>query len=472
MKRKLFSLAYYMLCLAGFLYQVSLICHEYFKYEVSSSTILSQANDYNLPAISTCFEFPEIFNFTAFNTKYNMNFVYNTSDRETWDDSGVEIQKIATVNDVYEFTPEAENVCKSVNVRNASTFSYEHHNSSQCYENFMIEKFLISTLVCYKINLKITLNEKYTDYNRGNAYFTPNSYGDILFLFFNEEKFAHFDYIINVMHPVNNYPWFEFSLTQLLTRSHNVSIGISALNIFNSKSFSISINKLKYPYITKCQEYNMKGYRDSYHCISECMNKYVPKYFGKASLSYHYFEGENLKVLSREDFASKSFNESYRKILNICEDSCPMNDCHFTATYTSTIGESFTSPGIGISLPDKPSFVINFSITVLFIDTINFIGSAFGVWFGISFLSIHPNKIYIMLKNKKDTSQNNYNASNNIASYSTSYSNEALNEMVRRDHFKLEALSNYMEKNQDEMKKLKRQIREISEKIGTTYNMY
>lgn len=146
---------------------------------------------------------------------------------------------------------------------------------------------MISTLVCYKINLKITSDEKYTDYNRENVYFTPNSYGDTLFLFFNEEKFVHFDKIINAMHPVNNYRWFEFILTQLLTRSHIVSIRISGINIFDSKSFSISINKLKYPRITKCQEYNMKEYRDSYHCISECMKKYVPEYRGKASLSCH-----------------------------------------------------------------------------------------------------------------------------------------------------------------------------------------
>lgn len=456
LKQKLISLAYIMLCLAGLLYQVSLICAEYFKYGVSSSTTLTQANDYILPAQSTCFEFPEIFNFTQFNIKYNMNYIYDTTNREVWDSSAHEIQRLASVEDVHEFTPDAETMCDFVNIRNSSSYEWHGHEADECRKHFDVEKFVISSLVCYKISLK---DGESDIYNRQNAYFTPNAHGNIYFLFFNEQKFAHFDYIINVMHPVDKYPWFEFSLTQLLGRGHNVSKNTNILNMFNSRSFSISMNKLLPPFKTKCRDYSVIGYHDSFHCLSDCINAKVRSSFGKASLSYHYFKSDisNLKFLSRKDFAKESFNATYRNILNICDRKCPIDDCKFTATYTTTIGEAFVAPGVSAQLPDKPSFEISFGVTILFIDTVNFICSALGVWFGFSFMSIAPDKIFHLRNKKKSSSISalTQNRDSDIAVLKTRFERELL---------KNKAMRNAIEGNQRQIVLLNRAIKAILRK--------
>ena len=141
----------------GLLYQVSLICHEYFKYGVGSSTTLTQANDYNLPALSTCLEFPEVFDFERFNAKYKGNASFDTTDRETMDGSSSTTQSLATVNDVIEFTPKADEMCDYVNIRNSSSFAYHGYEGDECRDHFDIEKFVISSLVCYKITLRGTV---------------------------------------------------------------------------------------------------------------------------------------------------------------------------------------------------------------------------------------------------------------------------------------------------------------------------
>lgn len=159
--------------------------------------------------------------------------------------------------------------------------------------------------------------------------------------------------------------------------------------------------KLEPPYTTKCQKYSKKGYRDSFQCVSECINQHVLKNFKKASLSHHYFKGVDYKFLSNKEFKNKTFVSQYRKILNECIKTCPLNDCHFIATYTTTIGEAFTAPAVEIQMPDKPSFVIKYTVTVSFIDTVNFICSVLGLWFGFSFMTIHPDRMYQYSEKRK-----------------------------------------------------------------------
>lgn len=89
-----------------------------------------------------------------------------------------------------------------------------------------------------------------------------------------------------------------------------------------------------------CQDYRTKDetptYRDSQHFLSECITRSVLIVFNKSSLTKHYFEGVNLKMLSQDDFAEESFGPKYAKIISACHIACPGNDCSYVATYTGT----------------------------------------------------------------------------------------------------------------------------------------
>ena len=50
----------------------------------------------------------------------------------------------------------------------------------------------------------------------------------------------------------------------------------------------------------------------------------------------------------------------------------------------SSLGIFFEISGVYVMLPDNPSYVIKYTASVVYLDTINFVCSAFGLWFGLS----------------------------------------------------------------------------------------
>ena len=393
---KILSLIYTILCLLGLVYQVYLVSFEYLKYGVSSSITLKQSNEYTLPSLSTCLEFVEIFDYDLYNQKHNKNVVFNDTTTETVYLSGNELLKLVTLEDMHQFTPSAESAFKNCEIRNATTFGYNFHTKISCYEKFDIEKYVISSKMCYKITLKSQSKSERSSnvYRMESTYFTPNDAGVLFYIYFNETLFNRYDFIVNVMHPSDNYPFSEFPLSQLRTRRFNFKTRKSIVNLFGSLSSSITVSKLPPPYETFCQDYKSRNgsikYRDSQHCLIECINQNVYETFQKASLTIHYFEGLEMKLLSDEDFSEENFYIKYGNILSKCNQTCPRNDCTFISTYTFTTGVSYAHTGIFVMLPDSPSFDINYGAKVDVLETLNFICSSLGIWLGFSFLAINP----------------------------------------------------------------------------------
>lgn len=139
---KILSLIYTILCVLGLMYQVFLVSFEYLKYGVSTSITLKQSNEYTLPSLSTCLKFVEIFDYDLYNQKRNKNVVFNDTTTETVYLSGNELQKLVTLEDMYQFTPSAESAFKECEIRNATTFGYNFHTKISCYEKFSIEKYI------------------------------------------------------------------------------------------------------------------------------------------------------------------------------------------------------------------------------------------------------------------------------------------------------------------------------------------
>ena len=115
------------------------------------------------------------------------------------------------------------------------------------------------------------------------------------------------------------------------------------------------------------------------------------KIFRKASLTKHYFApGVNLTMLTSDDYSNTSFAEKYSKIMAQCKEACPDNDCAYVATSTTTAAIKFQDLGFSIALPNQASFTIHYEIKIIFLDTLNFIGSSLGLWFGFSIFGINP----------------------------------------------------------------------------------
>lgn len=402
--KKFYHLAYALLCLLGLCSQIFLICKEHFAYGVVSAIRLAQTDHYILPSLSTCFAIHEVIDYDSFNNKYDLNFKFNGSNAGEAYMSGLALQPLITIGDAYDFTPPSDQFLESCEIRNFSNHKYHSYNYTECSKWFDIEKYVLSTKLCYKVTLRsfpkseTNQNDQSLDtivYTRDVAFLTANDIGDLLFLRLNETSLDHFNLIENILHPNHIYPWIELPLSKLCSRDYIPGNG-SAKNLFEIESHFINTTKLPPPYVTKCENYQRrtrgKRYIDSTECFNECVKDKVKKIFGKASLGYHYLSGNDLKLPTNEDLSNDKFNEKYSKILDDCHTTCPSNDCNFIVTYTMSVGFAYSRPNLFISFPDQPSFVIGHSPKLILLDTINFICSTLGVWYGFSFYSIYPFK--------------------------------------------------------------------------------
>ena len=389
--RKFSTITFFLFCVSGLVYQSYFVTEEYFKYGVRSSTTLTQSNDYILPSLTTCFEIHEVFNYEQFNLKYNSSYIYNDSDPEAAYEAGLELQTLITPNDVLKFTPSVNDFINECEIRNSSNFRYHYYKKEDCYKHFDLKKFTISSVVCYIVTLNPINGTIKHIYNRETSYFTPCDQGELYFIFLNRTLFNHFDIITNIMHPSDKYPWEEFTLSQLRARGYDGKKKEAKDNLFGSKSSSITVRRQPPPYQTMCRNYSRTNeFQNSKHCLLKCIHNRIEDAFDRASLINHYFNGSNLKLMSNVDVDKDDFAPKYLRILNLCNDRCPPTDCVFESTFTTTQGIGYSFPGMYVMLPDRPSFVIKYTVGVLFAETVALLCSVFGFWFGFSIYGMNP----------------------------------------------------------------------------------
>lgn len=400
---KFFSLLFFLFCLLGLCYQSYLIISEYVKYDVSTTISLNQKSKYIPPSLSTCFKIYEIFDYKSFKSA---SFVFNDTNIESVYRTGIKSLKFLTIDDIFRYTPPVMEIVKWCEIRNASTFAYHEYGPTECYEKFDIEKYVIASLVCYKLTLKqVSIGTSASDYSKESTFFSPSDNGDIFYFILNQSAFLRYHKIVNVMHPIDNYPFYEFPLSQMRDRGYYKKNENNRINLFGSKSSTVTINKIPPPYVTMCQRYRTRYSktmgrlyycRDSQHCLLSCITEGIESQFDRASLTNHYFTGINLRMFTNEDFCKKSISAAYADILRECYNACPENDCQYVSTYTTTIGIQFEHSGIYVMLPDRPSFIIEYGKKVTFLDTFNFICGCVGVWFGFSFFDLNPFRMKAM----------------------------------------------------------------------------
>lgn len=397
--RVLLKCFYTILCLCGLLYQLYLICAEHFAYKVNSSIKLSQTTHYEIPSLSICFPVHEIFDYDMFNSKYNLNATLNNSSPSESYLSSLLLQSLITVDDALQFTPPIDGLISNCEIRNSSNFMYHYYERDSCHRWIDVEKYFFMFSICYKTSLRnnidVSVHKSSSPavYSMGSTFLVPTDQGDILYIYLNETNFDHFNIIENVMHPTDAYPAIEIAVRQALTRSYT-PLKAPDTNMFNVQSSYVRTTKLPPPYVTNCQDYQTRTdgeqYYDSYDCSFECTTENITKLFKKASLAYHYKSGVNLKLLTIDDFSDLDFNNKYKRILYECQNLCPPNECKSLVTYTTSKGFAYSTPTVFASFPEKPSFDIDHNEKVKILDTINFICSTLGVWFGFSFYGIHP----------------------------------------------------------------------------------
>lgn len=352
----IFTIIFHLFCLAGSIWQITLVSVKFFKFDVTKNThlVLPEEQDNSNNVFYVCFE----------NQEYMDHKKYDHLMLDKWINSGKPRSSFKSVSDSYK------------------QFTF----------------FRLAVEDRFKISPKgrVTLSRiDTTDFISGRKYCTQvlvfNATRAVIILKRDIENVTFISLSIG-----NKLPGFDHkrlhAVNQLGERKEIISIGIS--------SYSYKIQKLEKPYTDNCRNYSSTSpYSLRRLAIEYCKNKRSMDYENIISDYHVCYPGERHNNLS---INMGSTDEEP------CHKKYPQLDCiqslYFTKADDFKLLRRNLKPAVVFrSITGKdPSFIIASKASIDNIDFLTYVLGALGAWIGFSFIGINP--IPFVLKYSDDIS--------------------------------------------------------------------
>ena len=372
----------------GFVYQLSEISIEYFAYKTSTKVALQLEHKFINPSIIICSRYTDIIDRTNYK-KYGIHSKarYITSEHLS------DMSKL-TIKDIFELTPDTNNTMIACQFR-TNVYNMDSYNRDVCYSMFNVTKYQEGSFICYQFQTRIPDNQL----NCEQAALSFHSYNELYgiqlhprFLLSNRIKLISF--IPDVGHnSLFNLPIISRRFYSPLVRYGSGTADTSIANYIALSGEVYSIKRLKKPYDTAC----MRNHKDTeYVCRRKC---------NIASFKSHdIFPPNELTTkplpLKHSKTVITSLNTTLLRDIKMKNQKC-MRACNGHSMcedwYTVTLANLspvryFDTISISSVCSKKPAVIIQYLPKVVLMDFIMYISSSFGIWFGISILSINPFK--------------------------------------------------------------------------------
>ena len=384
------SLFFGVLCLGGFVVQVLQISYEYFQYKTSSRIQLELDEKNRAPNIAFCVNITNIL-------KEDKDLVYRPeSDDFLMKKSNGKLDYL-TVRELFDKTPDIRDTIDFCQHRgNFSNFigSTLKENSSQCYKAFDIYKYFTQKRICYIFSKKS--NVSYTTRELAQALdFTSKYYEIHLKPVFNNVSWIQ---VIAYFASEDLYPYTSRHFARWQRRQdRNIS---PPDNIFTMNFHIYDVTLLPAPYDSNCTRHRNQAQACKLNCLTDKLRPFnrIP--------SSEILEEPLDKIPVTVNDVDVNFDairaESISRIHEYCNLLCKKRKCYFN--FTMTQHESSYNPDNNIVLiPESslaPTVKMKTVANVTLSEFLVYIGSSFGIWFGLSLWSTNPFRI---LYKKSDT---------------------------------------------------------------------
>ena len=373
MNRKLFSLFFKILCLAAFLYQVSHVADLYFKYKTTSSVSSIGKDKQKYPTLMFCVRYLDM-----------IDDVSQTLKKLLYNDVLNELSKL-TSRQIFDLTPTTDKIINRCVFRNNLTDIMDYHQDPEiCSQMFKTKKVVVGEHVCYlfdpRTKSKYSVSEAATSLTFLNEIYSIYLHNDFLKktpLVFLVSYFSSSNYSVDA-------PIYSRIFGEKIVRPKDM---LGAQFFIHAMATHVSLQP--YPYDTDCDLKN-----DPYSCYLECFMESLKKI---ERIPWTVFIGEpnDYKILNLNDMTNKStqrfVHESQSNCLNLCGSRF---SCDYTYTRTKAVMYTNDYGHIRISAmtPFGPDVCIITHPRMILIEFVVHLGSCFGLWFGVSALSLDPSK--------------------------------------------------------------------------------
>ena len=376
--KRICSRSFSIACLLGFLFQVYQVSELYFRY-ITSSKVHYQVKDIeDYQSLMFCSRFKELLDRSR-----HQEYGISASVPETFPEILTELSAL-TVKDILILTPAASDVIKDCFKRDDLISAPIRLNQSECYGFFEVVKSVSGERICYSF-----MPKSRTQYSVGDA---SSSQTDV-----------------NVVYQISLLPALARTvLGYFIHYSGNAHDGsdkeplISRMyqaKVINSNTFHQSkiamygeytyITRLPPPHDTVCVPGHFRE-----KCYETCLTRKL-SIINKVSWSSYIEKEVELKMLTLSDLRNITIATYVYSSFQYCHTSCKMKtECFISFSKTSVQeyedrqnGNSFALQALTPGAPYLFVFAVPFVTPIEFVVQI---GSCFGVWFGLSIVSINP----------------------------------------------------------------------------------
>ena len=401
-RKFLLSNSFKIFCLMGFVYQVSEISVEYFAYRTSTKVALQLENKFINPAIIFCPKYTDIID-RSNHEKYGIHSKARYITSEQLND----MSKL-TIKDIFELTPDTNNTMIGCQFRN-NEYNMDSYNRDQCYSMFQVTKYQEGAFICYQFRTRIPDNQ----FSCEQAALSFHSLNELYSIqlhprFFLSNRIKGISFIPDVGNSsFFNMPIISRRFYSTFVRFGSSSPDTSIINYISLSGDVYSITRLKKPYDTACVRNNEET---EYACRRNCNIASFKKHniFPPNELTTEPLPLKHSKtiVTSLNTTLVREIKMRNQKCMKSCNERSMCEDWYTVTIANLSPSRLLNTISISCTCSNRPAVFIEYLAKVILMDFIMYVSSAFGIWFGISILSINPFKNTLPKSNNSNTKFN------------------------------------------------------------------
>ena len=399
-KFSVLSTVFKLLCLVGFVYQITEISLQYFAFKTSTKITFELDNKFIDPSVIFCTRYTDVIDRTNYQ-KYDIHPRRTYNLKEIFTD----MTKL-TVKDIFDLTPDPKEVIMGCQYRE-NDYRVKTLTRSQCYSRFHVVKYYEGAFICYQFRTKIE-DSKFRYEEAALSYHDLNE----LYMFHLHPQFLSSNAIKlisfvpgGVNASVFNMPFVSRRFYVFRVRYGHDPPETSKINYLQVSGDIYSTKRLKKPYDTNCVE-NLE------EAESPCRRRCNIASFRKHNLyppNEFITEPRNIKPFNILILQNATILRDVKTRNDNCMRKCRKNSCN--GWYSVSSLQSFpvfynNSLSVGSICSNRPNVVIVHFPRISLMDLILYSSSSLGLWFGFSVLSMNPfqsNRCRRLCKEKQTT---------------------------------------------------------------------
>ena len=399
--RGVLSIGFLCVCLAGFIFQASMVSTIYFEYKTTSKIEIASTDELRYPVLVFCVRYLDVLDRIP-----REGYPWIESEIPRNDKDVHKELSLFTTEQIHNLTPNKSESLIKCFVRSNQTDELIERTGEECEQLFHRFKYISGEDICYMYipdkdfvysltKVTSSLSEVGVVYKvHMSKSFTQAIHLTLVSGICTAEEMVDVQNTLDLSLETKCAPVTSRKYSERIIRE--VYSGDPS-NYFVVQGTIHNITLLPLPYETQCVEGEAPQF-----CSMLCTIKRVTQRVGRYPFSEIISTSDNMKILSAIDLQNQSVATKVKEIDEICRKECSHRQCE--SCYTLTDAAEYSTPDVNDSLilvagvPKSNGLTVKTLPFMKLIEYINHICVSGSIWLGVSVLSAYPLK-HLWLKN-------------------------------------------------------------------------